>query len=463
MAGIGFELRRVIGKGGLSRSLGAALAGVLVVAGPWLMTILSISLIRAAFSRGGFGFVPQFQVAVIYSYAFSLSLFSGFHHHFTRIVADLLWEGRKAEAAGWFLRFAAAAALLAAALAVPVMALLPLDLPRGEFAYRLACVLLFVSVNLMWIVMLFVSLLRRHLAILLVFGGGMAAAVLLVGLWSGGGGAAGAILGYAAGHFLTVGGLTALILADIRPRRPEGGMRFALGYAWKHRYLVLSGFLFYLGQWADKFAFWATRGESVPGTPFRLYEAYDLPVYLGGLSIIPGLVYFVVWSETEIAAAIRRFLASLGRDSLARLRQERERLGGELRRELRDQSLFQSLFSLGAALFLVAEGLQRGADWASIAVRLVAVAGAFFLFTLMTLLDFLYYFELFAEALIVSACFCALNGLVFPLLALLLPSLPPGAGFLAAAAIAAALGWGFLAAAIPRLDRLIFRRSLARD
>ena len=46
MAGIGFELKRVLRKGGLMRFLGVSLASTAVVAGPWLLSVLGIFLVQ---------------------------------------------------------------------------------------------------------------------------------------------------------------------------------------------------------------------------------------------------------------------------------------------------------------------------------------------------------------------------------------------------------------------------------
>ncbi|HOX16867.1 MAG TPA: exopolysaccharide Pel transporter PelG, partial [Spirochaetales bacterium] len=127
MAGIGFELRRVIGTRGVSRSLGAALSGVMVVAGPWLTTIVAVSASRVLFARGASPWAAQFQAAVVYAYAVSLALFAGPQHLFTRIVADLIWEGKRREGARWLVRFTAFATLSSAGLGMVAMSVLPVS------------------------------------------------------------------------------------------------------------------------------------------------------------------------------------------------------------------------------------------------------------------------------------------------------------------------------------------------
>ena len=75
MAGIGFELQRVLKRGGIGSFVKVALSGIMIVAGPWLLSIIGIFLIGrfagVALREGR----SLFMSVVIYSYAFSLFFF----------------------------------------------------------------------------------------------------------------------------------------------------------------------------------------------------------------------------------------------------------------------------------------------------------------------------------------------------------------------------------------------------
>jgi len=456
MAGIGFQLRKVIGKGDLSQTLGAALSGIFIVAGPWLMSIVSISLIRFAFSRTDFAYSLVFQSSIIYSYALSISLFAGFHQHFSRLVSDLIWENRQREASTWLIRFCAFAVILATLIASAAMALLRFDLPASIIPYQFSVVILFVVLNVMWLVLLFVSMLRRYLAILVIFAFGMVLSVALVAWWSTLWGVGGAVLGFAAGHAATVAGLLVLSFSRFPPSKPGNDIKDVLKYAHKYLALILTGVFYYSGQWVDKIFFWVTRGTGVSGTPFRLYDTYDVPVYLAGLSIIPGLVYFVIYSETEIFSSIQHFLYSLLHGTWVKISDSKRKLASDIRTELRDQSIFQFFFSSLAAFILTGFSKDRTGSY----ILLITIAGAFFQFTLMTLLNFMYYFELYIKSMIAALSFLVLNGLVFPVIYFVWPSLLPGTGFLISTAFACLLAWRFLSGSIGFVDRSIYLKSL---
>lgn len=456
MAGIGFELRKVIAKGGLTNVFNAALSGIMIVAGPWLLTMLTLFLIHLVFDSLRLAHAGLFQAAIVYSYAFSLSLFSAMHYLFTRLTADLLWENRQPEAAGWLLRFTAFTALASALLAGLPMAVLPLGGLDDSGLFRAGSVVLFVAVNLLWVMMMFISLLKWYVRIMLVYVGGMALAILLVfGLgrvW----GVGGAVLGFGLGHLLIVAALGWLCLKAFPPRKPAMDKARLRRYLRANLALILSGFGFYLGQWVDKFFFWATRGTGVEGSFFRLFNDYDLPVYLAGLSIIPGLVYFVIVSETAFYHSLRKFLQALVRAPYAGIQQAKREMIGVMDRELRDQNLFQGLFTLLAILlaaWFVPDPDLRRTTW-------LLLMGSFFQLVLMTVLNFLYYYELYRRALLGALAFLGLNAVASPLLYLALPGLPLGLGFLGSVCLAALLSWVLLRQAVDSIDRRILLKAM---
>jgi len=335
------------------------------------------------------------------------------------------------------------------------MAVLPVSVP-GAWAYRGAWALLFSAINALWMVMLFVSLLRRYLQVALVFAGGMAAAVALAALAPPSWGPAGPVFGYGVGHALAAAGLMALSLAAFPPAPAPKPWATIEAYLRKRGALVLSGAFYYLGHWADKFAFWISRGTPVDGTPFALYERYDLSVYLAGLVLVPGLVYFTVWTETGVASSIRRFLRIVGRGAVDDIAEARDRLRGEVFGELKSLVLFQLLFSAAAVAWL----LRSPGEEAT--VTIVALGGAMLQLALMASINVLYYFELQGRALAAASVFLVLNALVFPPLAETFRALSPGLGYLASAAFANLLALLLLAQALPSTDRALFLRAVKR-
>jgi len=453
MAGIGFELRRVITMGSLAASFNATLSGIMIVAGPWLLTIVTIFVIRQVFQAVHMADEALFQAAAIYCYAVSLSVFSAVHFLFIRLVADLIWVKDERVAAGWLGWFSIAVAGLSIFLGVLALAWMPLPELAHPTLFKLAVVGLFTSVNLLWLAMLFVSLLRQYGRILVVYLVGMVASVGLVAWWGGAWGVGGAVLGFAIGHLAIVGALLTLCWREFPPLWAPAPWSQVFLYVKKCRLLILSGLFFYLGQWIDKMVFWFSRGASIEGSAFHLFPDYDLPVYFAGLTIIPGLVYFVIFLETAFYSALQKFMNSLLADTYSTILKSRFHLMKTMNEELRDQMVFQGIFTAAAAalVFWVFPGLS----WP---LMILAMIGAFFQLLLMTFLNLMYYLELFPQAFVGAAVFLGGQG-VLALGGVFFPALAPGVGFLVSAMAACLVSYLLLSGSIRTVDRAIFIRS----
>lgn len=72
--------------------------------------------------------------------------------------------------------------------------------------------------------------------------------------------------------------------------------------------LVITGLLYNMGIWADKFMFWYFTPTSEPIIgELRASLIYDLPVFLSYLSIIPGMAVFLVRIETDFVEFYDKF------------------------------------------------------------------------------------------------------------------------------------------------------------
>ncbi|HNC85402.1 MAG TPA: exopolysaccharide Pel transporter PelG, partial [Agitococcus sp.] len=96
MAGIGFELRKLLRRDSLLGMLQAYAYAGIISSGPWVLSIvgiLVIGLMSAAIVVPEF-LITQFQVSVTYLVALSLILTGFVQLAFTRFTADRLFEKR---------------------------------------------------------------------------------------------------------------------------------------------------------------------------------------------------------------------------------------------------------------------------------------------------------------------------------------------------------------------------------
>ena len=96
MAGIGFQLRKILAKDTYSATLRAYLYAGMISSGPWVLSIISVMFIGLL----SLGYlvpaeeVGQFLISVTYLMASSLVFTGGLQLFFTRFISDRLFEKR---------------------------------------------------------------------------------------------------------------------------------------------------------------------------------------------------------------------------------------------------------------------------------------------------------------------------------------------------------------------------------
>lgn len=309
MAGIGFELRRMLQNesiGGRGRAFAYA---AIIGSGPWILSMVAILAIGLVHTRGNSpsDFVAQFQLSITYLMAFSLILTSPLQLMFTRFVADRLFERRhRLVLANLF------GALIVTFLTSGVLGAIALALWfDGTAFYRLCMLTGFVTLCGIWIVVIFASAIKAHQQILLVFligyGITVGASLGLRGL-----GLEGLLLGFVIGQVCLLFTLLALVV-----RQYPGDQMVSFDFLRRKQIypsLIFTGLFYNAGAWADKFVFWADPLTSVNLVgPLRASPIYDLPIFLSYLSLIPGMAVFLIRIETDFAEKCERFYLTITR------------------------------------------------------------------------------------------------------------------------------------------------------
>jgi len=407
VAGIGFELQRVLRRGGIGSFVKVALSGIMIVAGPWLLSIIGIFLIGrfAGFTlREG---RSLFMGVIIYSYAFSLFIFGGSHYIFTRLLSDLIYLKKNRQAASLLLFFSLIVIVLAAGISVTAMLRISVPGVSHPLLFKSFAVAFFVIINLAWLLMIFISLLKKYVAIFLVFLGGMTLSVIGVLFLGRIMALGGAMLGFFAGQGLTVVLLLILSFQEYRPAEVKETLKALVAYFPKYGFLFLSGLFYYWGIWIDKMVFWITVGQPVPGTFFRLFDTYDIPVYLANLTMIPGLVYFIVVLETDFYSHLKGFLQSLGEGILGDIQKRKNLLLVKLKAGLREQSLFQGVIT--AAFLILAPSLSRIFSGLDVSLLRITMLAVFFQLLFLTEMTFLFYFEQYRPSFVAALAYFIVN------------------------------------------------------
>tara|TARA_R100001143_G_scaffold13202_1_gene14791 strand:- start:2551 stop:3921 length:1371 start_codon:yes stop_codon:yes gene_type:complete len=352
MAGIGFELRKILSRDSYTATLRAYVYAGLISSGPWVLSIISVMVI-GVMSLGVVVpelLIRQFLVSVTYLMASSLIFTGGAQLLFTRFISDRLFEKRQELILPNLIGILLVITISSGVLGFLLVSLL-FDQP---FLYRLLMLANFVVLCNLWLTIIFLSGMKAYNRILLVMAAGYSLMVLcsfLLRFLKLDGLLLGLLIGHASLYFM--------FLFDILREYPAKQLVAFDFFKRKQVYvsLMLTGLCYNLGIWIDKIVFWFNPSTSshVIG-PLRASMLYDLPIFLAYLAIIPGMAVFLVRIETDFAEWYDRvFSAIRGGETLQHIGQLKQQMILSVRQGLLEICKVQGLTVV--LLFLIAPKL----------------------------------------------------------------------------------------------------------
>lgn len=305
MAGIGFELRRLLRQEslwGLVRGYGYA---GLISSGPWLVSMAGVMAVGLLGASGGEAGPGPFLGAVTYLMAFSLVLSGPVQLLLCRYVADRLFEGQEGQVVPNLLGALGLVTGVGLVAATSGVALL-----EGEpLCVRLLLVAAFVELCNLWVLVVVLSGVKAYKAVLGVFIGGQGLAVAAA-LGLRGWGLEGLLGAFVLGEGWMVVALLGLVLGRWRARGRVAWDFLRRGRCFPE--LAAVGLLYNLGLWVDELLFWFDPRTSQPVLgPLRTSPLYDVPMFLATLCMVPGMAVYLVRVETDFAERYEAFYAAV--------------------------------------------------------------------------------------------------------------------------------------------------------
>lgn len=296
MAGIGFELRKILKRDSLLSLMQAYSYAALISSGPWIMSIvgiLVIGLVSYTVNMPRLAIV-QFQVSITYVISLSLIFTGIFQLALTRFAADRLFEKDNHAILPNFHSVSLAVTVVGG---VPGLLAVAFLFPQQSALYRLLLLAAFIIMCNIWIATIFLSGMKQYKAVFWIYALGytvtVVAALLLRPL-----GLEGLMGGFVIGQVVLLMAMMALILRNF----PSDRFISFEFYERKKLYpsLMAIGLFYNTAIWIDKAMFWYTpeTSQAIIG-PLRASVIYDLPVFLAYLSIIPGMAIFLLRMETD--------------------------------------------------------------------------------------------------------------------------------------------------------------------
>lgn len=299
MAGIGFELRKILKADRLLSLTKVYGYSAILSSGPWVISILAIVLVGFIniANMGEVSDAFRFQVVITYAIALASSLIiTGILQlPFTRYVADLIFNKREDEILPSYF----GAIFMAWALGLPTV--VPFYLwvfQEQSVIFLIGVVSTFLILCGVWISSILAASLKYYHGVVWAYFVSYALIVLfsyyfgesielLIYIFFGGNAILFVIL-----MTLIIKSYNSSIFMKIH-------FFLAPNFYWT---LGIAGLTYNLGAWVDKFIFWyhPATGHTVIGK-LNASIVYDMPIFLAYLSILPGMAIFFYRLESDFA------------------------------------------------------------------------------------------------------------------------------------------------------------------
>ncbi len=407
MAGIGFELRRILARDTFAATIrGYAYAGV-IGSGPWVLSILAVLIV--GIMSLGIGSddtgVQNFLVSVTYLMATSLIFTGGVQLVFTRFVADRLFEKDYQCILPNLFGLLTLNSVASLVVVAPIAFFL---FPTESFTYQVLLSGNFIALTNLWLVVIFLSGMKRYSQILGVMFVGYALMVA-TGFLLRHGGTEGLLLCFLTTHAF----LLFAFLIEVVRMFPLKRM-LAFDFLDKKKIfpaLFFAGLIFYCGIWVDKFLFWfnPATSEGIVG-PLRASAIYDIPIFIAYLTTIPGMAVFLLRIETDFAENYERLYDAIrGGAALDHVYFLKDQMSMSVRRAVMEIIKVQGATVL--IFFLWAPDLFRwlGISELFLPLLYVDVVGAGVQVILMALLNVFFYLDRRRSVLVVTLTFLLTN------------------------------------------------------
>ena len=453
MAGIGFKLRRMVDQGTFAGFLQGYLYSAIISAGPWLISIATLGTIAGI--AGGISL--PFSTAIVYVYSFTLIFVGPFQFTATRYVSDRLYAGDTHAHIPAFLTTWCASVLPQTVLFYAYM--LCLDATPG---FRLQAAVLYMIVASVWVVLIFLGVVKAYRLVILSFLAGSGASILFTALlrhFSPQVTDASLLAAYTAGQAMVLLVLLWVLFSEFDIDRvwDRTVMTYALQFPW----LTMAGLTYYAGMWMDKIVYrYSAIGKNVAAPLFNAAPDYETAAFLAQLTAIPALAIFFLRVETEFFDRFSDYYQVLqNKGSLARIEEAHQAMVDSLKTGARKIITVQGL--LAAIAVLLAPILFRQlveVDANVLPLLRIQIVAVFFQTLMFMVSVVLMYYEFHKESCATMGLFMALN-LILTIALLPLGNGWNGIGYLVSAISSSALGIVLLVRRLHHLEFITFVRQ----
>ena len=302
---------------GLARAI---LHSGFAAAGPWIFTVLALGTI-AVLGEESIGLKPLFffRTILIYNFSFSLMLSGPILMVTMRYLSDSIYRRDVSNAPGMLF----GALVILWCIEIPITCLFYFGYAHLGYAVAISAVINFLMLSAVWLISIFVSALRNYRLVTYYFLTGMLVAVAACMTLGKTYGVIGMLSGFTAGLSVIAGLLLGSVLVEY-PFSVEKPFAF-LVYFKRFPELALSGFIYNMAIWIDKWIMWLAPEATKLGNGLVVYPNYDSTMFIAYLTTIPAMALFLFHTETRFFEQYMRFYHDIDdKQSLSRIEQDHQ-------------------------------------------------------------------------------------------------------------------------------------------
>jgi uncharacterized membrane protein len=408
MAGIGFELRKILKEDRLLSLAKVYGYSAILSSGPWVISIIAILLVGfvSLASYGPSSDVYRFQVVITYAIALASSLIiTGIIQlPFTRYIADLIFNNKEDEILPSFF----GAIFLAWILGLPFIVPFYLWMFEGQsLVFITGTVATFLVLCAVWISSILAASLKYYKGV--VWSYFISYTLIVIASIFFGNTIEKLIYIFFIGNALLLVALMTLIIKSYNATIfLKVDFFLAKNFYWT---LAFAGLFYNLGAWIDKIIFWyhPATGYAVLG---RLHASivYDMPIFLAYLSILPGMAIFFFRLEADFAEKYELYYDAVRNGGTLKLiKTYRTEMVNIIRHAMHEIIIIQGIVDI--MLFLSAPQIFAALNIPQLYLGLfyVLTIGAMLQLAFMSVLAILYYLDRKKVAMWLSIAFFILN------------------------------------------------------
>ena len=430
MAGIGIQLNRIFQKRTITSSVYGIAFSVTYTVGPMLMVVGCLLLMYTVlgFSEVHYSERELFSSSLLYIFIFSLLTTSPFNATLSKYMTDEIYLDHFDDVRASAIVGITANLTLSSLVAIPFY-LRVLLVGHVPLYYVFTSYMAFLSLTLIFSVMIYNSILKNYKKIAWYFAAGMTLTFLLSLLfrfilhftitYS-------MLLALAAGFLL----IAVLELANVLRYFRKNSYNYAgpLRYFQKYWHFTASNFLYIFGLFAHNFVFWTLPWHLVVVNSYVSNQAYDMASFIAILTNISGSIFFLTNTEMHFHERYTEYLNSVINAKLDHIEEAKTRMFRTLSMQM--LSLVQMQFIVSVVLFFLTYAFLPALGFSGLTMQIypMLAVGYFFSQIMYSCILFLYSFNDTRGSLIAGLLFAGLS-LLASFLSAQLTSEWYGAGF----------------------------------